>query len=67
MNESLKGKTVAILIADGFEQSEMVEPKKALEAAGAKTVIISPKGFAAAGNVGLGAAMKPATDRRSHA
>jgi len=41
MNE-LEGKKVAILVADGFEQSEMVEPRKALEKAGAKTVLVSP-------------------------
>src|SRR5918999_1363333 len=38
----LNGKTVAILVAEGFEQSEMVEPRKALEAAGAETMIVSP-------------------------
>lgn len=42
MEQNLKGLKVAILVADGFEQSEMVEPKKALEQAGAKTFIISP-------------------------
>jgi len=42
-NENLQGKRVAILVADGFEQSELLEPKKALEAAGAKTSIISPE------------------------
>ncbi|MBA3958283.1 MAG: type 1 glutamine amidotransferase [Parachlamydiaceae bacterium] len=42
MENSLKGLKVAILVAHGFEQSEMVEPKKALEQAGAKTFIISP-------------------------
>ena len=41
MAEELNGKTVAILAADGFEQSELFEPKKALEAAGAKTHIVS--------------------------
>lgn len=41
MNE-LQGKKVAILVADGFEQSEMTEPRKALDQAGAKTVLISP-------------------------
>jgi protease I len=40
--ESLKGKKVAILVAEGFEQVEMTEPKKALEAAGAVTKIVSP-------------------------
>jgi len=42
MNPSLQGIKVAILVADGFEQSEMTEPKKALEALGAYVVIISP-------------------------
>jgi protease I len=41
--EKLKGLRVAILIADGFEQVELVEPRKALDGAGAKTVIVSPK------------------------
>jgi protease I len=39
----LKGKKVAILATDGFEQSELVEPRKALDAAGAKTSVVSPK------------------------
>ena len=39
---NLKGKKVAILVADGFEQVELTEPKKALEAAGAMTEIVSP-------------------------
>lgn len=38
----LNGKKVAILLAAGFEQSEMVEPRKALEQAGAVTYIVSP-------------------------
>ena len=38
----LKNLNVAILAADGFEQSELVEPKKALEQAGAATKIVSP-------------------------
>src|SRR5688500_965333 len=42
MERSLAGKKVAILVADGFEQVELTEPKKALEAAGAKTEIVSP-------------------------
>jgi putative intracellular protease/amidase len=42
-NESLKGLKVAILITDGFEQVEMVEPRKALNQAGAETSIVSPK------------------------
>jgi protease I len=43
MAEQLNGKKVAILIADGFEQVEMTEPRKALEKAGAETEIISLK------------------------
>ena len=38
----LNGKRVAILVAEGFEQSEMVEPRRALEQAGAETEIVSP-------------------------
>lgn len=41
MNE-LKDKRVAILAADGFEQSELEKPKKALEQAGATVSIVSP-------------------------
>ncbi|MGA8289905.1 MAG: type 1 glutamine amidotransferase domain-containing protein [Acidobacteriaceae bacterium] len=39
---NLSGKKIAILSTDGFEQVELTEPKKALEQAGAKTVVISP-------------------------
>jgi protease I len=42
MNQNLNGKKVAILATDGFEQSELLEPRKALQAAGAKTILISP-------------------------
>ncbi|HEX6291508.1 MAG TPA: type 1 glutamine amidotransferase domain-containing protein [Herpetosiphonaceae bacterium] len=42
MNQQLNGKKVAILVADGFEQVELTEPKKALEQAGAQTQIVSP-------------------------
>jgi len=41
--QGLNGKKVAILVADGFEQVELTSPKQALEEAGAKTHIISPK------------------------
>ncbi|MBA3961963.1 MAG: type 1 glutamine amidotransferase [Chthoniobacterales bacterium] len=43
MAEKLKGKKVAILVADGFEQVEMTKPREALKAAGAETKIVSPK------------------------
>jgi len=39
----LKGKRIAIIAADMVEQVELVEPRKALEAAGAKTELISMK------------------------
>jgi protease I len=42
MEQKLKGKKVAILVADGFEQVELTEPKEALEQAGALTHIVSP-------------------------
>jgi putative intracellular protease/amidase len=38
----LNGIKVAILVADGFEQAEWAEPKKALDEAGAETHIVSP-------------------------
>jgi protease I len=40
----LNGKRVAILVAEGFEQAEMVEPRKALREEGAETLIVSPAG-----------------------
>ncbi|PWH84733.1 type 1 glutamine amidotransferase domain-containing protein [Brumimicrobium oceani] len=39
--ENLKNKTVAILVTDGFEQSEFTEPKKAVEKAGATAHVVS--------------------------
>src|SRR5436190_11893286 len=42
MEQKLKGKRIAILVADGFEQEEMTEPRRALEEAGAKAEIVSP-------------------------
>src|SRR5437588_3193710 len=38
----LTNKKVAILVAEGFEQQELTEPRKALEEAGAETKIVSP-------------------------
>ena len=42
MNHDLDGKRIAILVADGFKQVELTEPKKALEEAGARAEIVSP-------------------------
>jgi protease I len=41
--QPLKGKRVAIVATDGFEQSELVEPRRALDLAGATTKVIAPK------------------------
>jgi len=43
MAEKLKGKKIAILATEGFEQVELTEPRKALDQAGATTHVISPK------------------------
>jgi protease I len=40
----LEGKRVAILVCDGFEQSELTEPRTALEDEGAACDIVSPAG-----------------------
>lgn len=42
MQRSLNGRKVAILVENGFEQSEMTEPRRALDEAGAETTLISP-------------------------
>jgi protease I len=42
-SHSLSGKRVAILATDGVEQVELTEPRKALDAAGATTKVVSPK------------------------
>ena len=42
MEKSLNGKRVAILVTEGFEQSELDGPKQALDEAGAETLIVSP-------------------------
>jgi protease I len=42
-NENLKGKKVAILVTDGFEQVELLQPREALNKAGADTKVVSLK------------------------
>jgi len=44
MGYDLNGKTIAILATDAFEESELVEPRKALEESGADVRVVSPKG-----------------------
>jgi protease I len=43
MANELRNKRVAVLAEHGFEQSELIEPKKALEQAGATVEVISPQ------------------------
>jgi protease I len=43
MANELRNKRVAVLVENGFEQSELVEPKKALEQAGASVDVVSPE------------------------
>ena len=43
MAQNLNGRRVAILATDGVEQIELTSPREALEKAGAKCVLISPK------------------------
>ncbi|MGZ5358673.1 MAG: type 1 glutamine amidotransferase domain-containing protein [Solirubrobacterales bacterium] len=44
MADELKGRRVAFLVAnEGIEQVELTEPRKALEEAGAETVLIAPE------------------------
>ena len=42
MADTLKGRKVAILTADGFEEAELTSPRDAMQFAGATTHIISP-------------------------
>jgi hypothetical protein len=39
----LNGKRIAILATNGFEQSELMEPRRQLKEMGAKVVVISPE------------------------
>jgi protease I len=41
--DKLHGLRVAILATDGFEQVELLEPRRALDEAGAETSLVSPK------------------------
>jgi protease I len=43
VGQELRNKRVAALVENGFEQSELLEPKKALENAGAKEDVVSPQ------------------------
>jgi protease I len=41
--DKLRGLRVAIMVTDGFEQVELLEPRRALDEAGAETRLVSPK------------------------
>jgi protease I len=43
MAENLKGKKIALLVTDGYEESELLKPLEALKKAGAQALIVSPK------------------------
>jgi protease I len=49
MAQELQGKRVAALATNGFEQSELLEPKRALEQAGARVDVIAPQAGAIRG------------------
>ena len=40
---NLIGKKVAVLVDEGFEQVELIKPRKALDKAGAETLVVSPQ------------------------
>lgn len=42
-NQDIQGLRVAIIATDGVEQVELLKPREALDQAGAKTTVISPK------------------------
>ena len=43
MAKDLTGKKVAILVDEGYEQVELVKPRRALDKAGAQTQVVSPQ------------------------
>lgn len=43
MSNSLKGRKIAFLVTDGFEQSELTKPWEEIQNAGAEVILVSPK------------------------
>ena len=43
MAQQLRGKKIAVLATDGFEQIELTEPVKALKSAGAEVQVVAPR------------------------
>lgn len=52
MTETLSGKTVAFLLTDGFEDSELTSPWQAVTDAGARAVLVAPKSGTLTGKKG---------------
>lgn len=50
-HKTLDRVTIAILATDGYEQSELTEPRRLLEAAGAKVDVIAPEKTAKQGEI----------------
>lgn len=52
MAHDITGKTVAFLLTDGYEDSELTEPWKAVTEAGGTAVLVSPAGASVEGKKG---------------
>ena len=52
MTHHLSGKTVAFLLTDGYEDSELTSPWQAVSEAGAKPTLVAPKGGSVTGKKG---------------
>ena len=50
MENKHSGRRIAILLTDGFEQAEVLQPRQALEDAGASTDLVSPQQSEVQGN-----------------
>ncbi len=64
---NLDGLRVAILVTDGYEPSELTEPKRALEGAGASTTIVSNHDGTITGKTDAGTATVDLTLDAAHA
>lgn len=63
---NLAGKKVAILVSDGFEESELLKPRAALDAAGAETIVVSPQRDGVKSWTGEGFGQRIPVDRPLH-
>ncbi|AMO95106.1 intracellular protease, PfpI family protein [Collimonas fungivorans] len=60
---SLRHMNIAILVTDGFEQAELLDPKKALEEAGATVHVVSDKSESVQGYLHTEKAMRVSVDK----